>query len=113
MRSQTSHLPRPLLAALVLACALPVLAQTAPAAPQPAESAPLPASESKVMERITHEDALARIDELRVGGQTRQIAVQPKNGAPGYEIAPLPATDTATDGQGGSSGRSRWRVLSF
>ena len=49
----------------------------------------------------------------QAGGQTRSIAVQPKNGAPAYEVAPLPAADTATEGQGGSSGRSRWRVLSF
>jgi hypothetical protein len=113
MRSQTHLLPRPLLAALVLAWALPVLAQTTPAAPQPVESTPLPAGQEKAIERITHEDALSRIDEVRVGGQTRSIAVQPKNGAPAYEVAPLPAADTATDGQGGSSGRSRWRVLSF
>jgi hypothetical protein len=122
MRSTPSTLPRPLPAALLLSLvagaaliwATPVAAQTAPAAPAPAEQVPLPASEGKAMERITHEDALSRIDELRVGGETRAIAVQPKNGAPAYEITPLPAADSATSaGQGGSSGRSRWRVLSF
>ena len=113
MRPQTSSLLRPLLLTFALGAALPALAQTAPAAPLPAESTPLPAGQEKAMERITHEDALSRIDELRVGGQTRSIAVQPKNGAPAYEVAPLPAADTATEGQGGSSGRSRWRVLSF
>lgn len=113
MRPQTPSLLRPLLLTFALGAALPALAQTAPAAPQPAESTPLPAGQEKAMERITHEDALSRIDELRVGGQTRSIAVQPKNGAPAYEVAPLPAADTATEGQGGSSGRSRWRVLSF
>jgi hypothetical protein len=110
MRPQTPSLLRPLLLPLPLGAALPALAQTAPA---PAESAPLPAGQEKAIERITHEDALSRIDEVRVGGQTRSIAVQPKNGAPAYEVAPLPAADTATEGQGGSSGRSRWRVLSF
>jgi hypothetical protein len=110
MRPQTPSLLRPLLLTLALGAALPALAQTAPA---PAESAPLPAGQEKAIERITHEDALSRIDEVRVGGQTRSIAVQPKNGAPAYEVAPLPAADTATEGQGGSSGRSRWRVLSF
>lgn len=113
MRPQTPFLPRPLLLALALGAALPVLAQTAPTAPPPTETAPLPAGQEKAMERITHEDALSRIDEVRVGGQTRSIGVQPKNGAPAYEVAPLPAADTATEGQGGSSGRSRWRVFSF
>lgn len=113
MRPQTPFLLRPLLLAFALGAALPALAQTAPTAPPPAESAPLPAGQEKAIERITHEDALSRIDEVRVGGQTRSIAVQPKNGAPAYEVAPLPAADTATEGQGGSSGRSRWRVLSF
>ena len=113
MRPQTPFLLRPLLLALALGATLPALAQTAPTTPPPAESTPLPAGQEKAIERITHEDALSRIDEVRVGGQTRSIAVQPKNGAPAYEVAPLPAADTPTEGQGGSSGRSRWRVLSF
>jgi starvation-inducible outer membrane lipoprotein len=113
MRPQTSSLLRPLLLTIALGTTLPALAQTAPAATPPPESTPLPAGQEKAIERITHEDALSRIDEVRVGGQTRSIAVQPKNGAPAYEVAPLPAADTATEGQGGSSGRSRWRVLSF
>jgi len=122
MRFKPSTLPRPLPAALrcslmagtALIWAASVSAQTATAQPAPAEQAPLSASEGKAMERITHEDALSRIDELRVGGETRSIDVQPKNGAPAYEITPLPAADSATSaGQGGSSGRSRWRILSF
>ncbi|WP_374408330.1 hypothetical protein [Hydrogenophaga sp.] len=113
MRAQFHPLTRRLLATLALCAALPVVAQTAPGkAAEPAESQPLAAGESKVMERITHEDALSRIDELRVGGQTRSIDVKPKNGAPAYEIQPVTGADSANDGQG-SSGRSRWRILSF
>jgi len=112
MRPQTPSPLRLLLLTIALGTALPALAQTAPAAAAPPESTPLPAGQEKAIERITHEDALSRIDEVRVGGQTRSIAVQPKNGAPAYEVAPLPGADTAIEGQG-SSGRSRWRVLSF
>lgn len=113
MRAFLPSLPPRLLAALALSAALPVLAQTATGkAAAPAESAPLPANEGKAMERITHEDAYSRIDELRVGGQTRSIDVTPKNGAPAYEIQPATGADSSNDGQG-SSGRSRWRILSF
>jgi hypothetical protein len=49
-----------------------------------------------------------------VGGETRSIAVQPKNGAPGYEIKPLPAGADLTETQNkGSTGKSRWRILNF
>jgi len=40
------------------------------------------------IERITHEDAGSRIDELRYGGQTQSIVVQPKANVPAYEIQP-------------------------
>lgn len=40
-------------------------------------------------ERIHHEDKGSTIDELRVGGQTRSITVQPGNkNAPSYEVIP-------------------------
>ncbi len=79
----------------------------------PAESAP--AARSERIERITHEDSLSRIDELRVGGQTRSIEVQPKNGAPSYEIAPAPGGADLSDSttKGGSTGKSRWRIFNF
>ena len=57
---------------------------------------------------------LTRIEEVRVGGQTQSIDVQPKNGAPGYEITPLPAGADLTETQNkGSTGKSRWRILNF
>jgi hypothetical protein len=99
---------------LVASCwlALPALAQTPPApASQPA---PLPPSPR--VERITHEDKLSRIDELRVGGQTQSIEVQPKNGAPAYQIAPQRSTDSSGNGpnqRSGNAGKSTWRVLKF
>lgn len=88
------------------------LAQTPDLEAPPAESPP--AERSERIERITHEDGLSRIDELRVGGETRSIQVQPKNGAPGYEIAPVPGgADLSDSNKKGSSGKSRWRIFNF
>jgi len=98
------------LAALWLA--LGVSAQTPD--PVPEASAPLPLSPR--VERITHEDALSRIDELRVGGQTQRIDVQPKNGAPAYQIQTGQGQPAGLDGATqptGNAGRSSWRILSF
>jgi hypothetical protein len=51
-------------------------------------------------ERIHVEDAAASIDELRIGGETRSIKVQPKGGMPAYEISP-------------GNGERSWKILSF
>lgn len=99
------------LAALWLA--LSATAQT-PASPPEAAAPPLPLAPR--VERITHEDALSRIDELRVGGQTQRIDVQPKNGAPAYQIQPEHGQPAGLDGATqptGNAGRSSWRILSF
>jgi hypothetical protein len=115
--SQTLPHARSLSLALAMAAAPCAWAQTAnagvPAEATPAESAP--AAKSERIERITHEDELSRIDELRVGGQTRSIEVQPKNGAPSYEIAPAPGGADLSDNssKAGSTGKSRWRIFNF
>ena len=98
---------------LAAACAAQAQTPAAVAAPAPAES---PAAKpSERIERITHEDSLSRVDELRVGGQTRSIEVTPKNGAPAYEIAPAPGGADLSEGatNQGSTGKSRWRILNF
>ena len=51
-------------------------------------------------ENIHVEDAAARIDELRVGGETKRISVQPKGGMPAYQVAP-------------KTGERTWKVLGF
>jgi hypothetical protein len=92
------------------------LAQNAPAGSLPADSSAQTSGPNERIERIRHEDAGSRIDELRVGGQTRNITVQPKNGAPSYEVAPARGGEDMSDTNSGSSastGRSRWRLLSF
>lgn len=110
------RLPTLLLPALLGALlALPAGAQTvAPAADAP--RSPAATAPGDRIERITNEDALTKIQELRVGGQTQSIDVEPKNGAPAYQIAPQPAGALPGETGGkptGNAGRSSWRVLSF
>lgn len=71
-----------------------------------------PVPEGPRVERVTHEDELSRIDEVRVGGQTRSIDVSPKNGAPAYQVAPLPLGNSPATGAG-NAGKSSWRLLDF
>lgn len=92
-------------------------AQAQEAAPAPE---PTPATEAAVsgdrhnqrIERIQHEDRGNRIDELRVGGETKTITVQPKMGKlPAYDVAPAkPGKDPAQDG---TNGRRTWKALQF
>ncbi len=97
--------------------ALPVHAQTTPVAPAAdAPRAPATSAPGDRIERITNEDALTRIQELRVGGQTQTIDITPKNGAPAYQIAPQPAGALPGETGGkptGNAGRSSWRLLNF
>jgi hypothetical protein len=111
---------RPLMLALPLLALVPApfaLAQQ-PAATAPVAAAQAPAaSAGDRIERITHEDSLSRIEELRVGGQTQSIEVQPKNGAPAYQITTeqglAPARGDVAGQRTGNAGRSSWRILSF
>lgn len=94
-----------------LSASLPALAQVAPA-----ENPQERASPGDRIERITHEDKLTRIEELRVGGQTQSIEVQPKNGAPAYQIQPDNGNTGAGETGGkrtGNAGRSSWRIMKF
>ena len=92
-----------LLLAISALAATPVLAQN----PKENTSQPLPdkgeqlsqqeatnADKGQRIERIVVEDAGSRIDELRVGGETRSITVQPKVGGklPAYEVRPNDGT---------------------
>ena len=69
------------------------------------------------IQRIRTEDAGSRIDEVRVGGQTQSITVQPKIGgnAPPYEVKPSDdaAGAAPTTSRGGSTGSRVWNVLKF
>jgi hypothetical protein len=68
-------------------------------------------------ERIRVEDEGSRVDELRVGGQTQTISVQPKTGnMPGYEVQ---SPDGARSRAGSHNGAETttaprvWNVLKF
>jgi len=97
--------------ALAAALSGPAQAQTTATAPPAPDTGA--ADLGQRTQRITHEDALTRVDELRVGGETRRITVAPKNGAPVYEIAPAAGGDNPGDGRSGNAGKSRWQLLSF
>jgi hypothetical protein len=97
----------------LLVCAA-VTAQTVlpPQTPAPAEG-----RKNQRVERIHHEDAGVRIDELRYGGQTQSIVVQPKADVPEYEIQP---TDLARsrpadhrDGMSSATGQRVWNLFRF
>jgi hypothetical protein len=104
------RLLRPLLALSCLAAAA-ALAQKPAALPRDVAPPPASGTEQKI-ERIRHEDVGSRIDELRVGGETRSITVQPKGDAPAYQVAPEsnnrnPASTDRKDGTGG------WNILKY
>lgn len=69
------------------------------------------------IERIRIEDSGNRIDELRYGGQTQRITVQPKADVPEYGIQPPDLARTRPsdqrDGMGSAAGQRFWNVLKF
>ena len=93
-------------------------AQTAPAPLAPAQAQPpLAGRYNQRVERIHVEDAGVVVDEVRYGGQTQSITVQPKADVPEYEIQP---TDLARsrpadhrDGLGNATGQRVWNVFKF
>jgi hypothetical protein len=108
--------PRLLVLASLLA--VPALqAQTPPTPPLVQESQPLEPRKNQKVERIHHEDSGSTIDEVRYGGQTQSITVQPKANVPEYEIQP---TDMARsrpgdhrDGIGEAKGQRVWNLFRF
>ncbi|MDP2064623.1 MAG: hypothetical protein Q8K38_01460 [Burkholderiaceae bacterium] len=94
-------------------------AQTPPPALRPAASAAaatelVDGRTNQKIERIRIEDAGSRVDEVRVGGQTQSITVQPKVDVPPYEIVPQDGArgQRQTDG-GGMPGKRVWNVWGF
>lgn len=105
------------LAALPLAAAV---AQTSAPASAPSEAAmqakpARPARPDQKIERIHTEDARTRIDELRVGGETQEITVQPKSGAPAYEVKPAEGARGAAPAadKGDTNGSRVWNIFRF
>ena len=83
-----------------------------------AQTPAAPASRAdQVIQKIRIEDAGSRIDEVRVGGQTQSITVQPKTGVnvPAYEIKPSDSSRGAAPSSANSdtAGSRVWNVLKF
>ena len=82
---------------------------------QQAESAD-PRRNQKI-ERIRIEDDGARIDELRVGGQSQSIVVQPKANLPEYEFQPTDLSRSRPadnrDGLSSPSSQRVWNLFKF
>jgi len=78
--------------------------------------APAPGRENQRVQFIHVEDEGNRVDEVRSGGETRRITVQPKNGAPTYQVQPVnaqsPLPPPAEAGPGASGPRT-WKLLEF
>ncbi|MDF1485023.1 hypothetical protein PY257_07475 [Ramlibacter sp. H39-3-26] len=97
---------------LALACAQAAVAQTTDAAADDRRG-------EQRIERVHIEDAGSSVDELRYGGQTESITVQPKNNAPEYEVQPQQgARSSPTRREGdetstGGTGPRVWKVFKF
>jgi hypothetical protein len=113
------------LLAMGLACwAGKALAQAGVAAPPPKAGASATQAEAapkgrpdQLIEHIHVEDSGAKIDELRVGGQTQSITVKPKSGLPEYEILPSDGKNAppalTREGSPRNAGERVWKVLTF
>jgi hypothetical protein len=81
---------------------------------EPASSAGLDRTPVERVERIHIEDSGSRVDELRVGGQTKSITVQSKTGVPPYQVQPADVTRPARPTNGpGSAGERTWKIVNF
>ena len=115
------HCHRPfLLAALVVLGAASAGAQTSAAPPANATPVSKPGDKATgrpdpSIERIRTQDAGSRIDELRVGGETQSITVQPAADMPAYEVRPMDASrnGSGTGSDKGSAGARFWNILKF
>lgn len=88
-----------------------------PALSGPELSSPADGRRNQKIERIHLEDSGSRIDEVRYGGQTQSITVQPKADVPEYGIAPPDLARSRPgdhrDGMSNATGQRFWNVLKF
>jgi hypothetical protein len=103
-------------ALLFIAACLPLAAAFAQQAAPQREPAGDPRHNQKI-ERIVTEDAGNRIEEVRVGGQTQSVTVQPKADVPAYEIQPNDLARSRPgdhrDGLSGANGQRVWNIFRF
>jgi len=96
---------------------LPACAGASAQAVDPAQDSAAPGRRNQRIERLVHEDAATRIEEVRYGGQMQSISVQPKGDAPAYEVEPghLSRSRPADHRHGlsGAGGQRYWNVFRF
>ena len=100
---------------LLLALLLPLAALAQAPAPLEREPAGEPRRNQKI-EHLHVEDQANRIEEVRVGGQSKSVTVQPKGNVPSYELAPTDlARSRPEDSRDGQMGKKQrvWNVLGF
>ena len=116
MKNTLSNLHHAITALMLVALCTAASAQTAAPAPE-APKAATSERPQKATERIRTEDAGSRIDEVRVGGETQSITVQPKTGSnvPAYEVRPSDSTKGSAPAStsGGTTGSRVWNVMKF
>lgn len=117
-------LPSSYVTLMIVLLALPLAtaanAQTTAAAVQTPAVVAAPARSTRLeqtIERIRTEDAATRIDEVRVGGETQSITVQPKTGSntPAYAVRPPDSAkgNAPSPSSGDTNGSRVWNVLKF
>lgn len=113
-RRMPAFLPRFLRHWLALSClaATAALAQKPAALPRDVAPPPPTGTEQKI-ERIRHEDAGSRIDELRVGGETKAITVNPKGDAPAYQVPPESNNRNPASTDRERSGSGGWNIFKY
>ncbi len=88
-------------------------ATLAPAWAQQREAPAEPRRDQKI-ERLVTEDAGNRIEELRVGGQSQSVTVQPKADVPPYEMPPSDlARSRPADTREGAGRQRVWNLFNF
>jgi hypothetical protein len=95
----------------------PLLLLCLPTAWAAAATAPPPPVDQHI-QRIEVQDKDVLVHELRVGGETQTITVQPTNGLPAYEVVPANGARQhridERDGAGsGSVGQRVWTLRNF
>lgn len=95
---------------------LPAASALAQALPPVDRDQPLDPRKNQKIEHLHVEDKSNRIDEVRVGGETRSVKVQPKGPAPAYQIEPsdLAHSTPGTARNGLADRKPRvWNLLDF
>ena len=99
------------LSAASLTVGLPQALAQVTAPPAASEAPAASRTPEPTADRIVHHDAGSRIEELRVGGQTRSIEVETNSRVPGYRVQPIDPAQAP--GKGSGAGQSSWRVFNF